>query len=251
MLTLAHAQAATGTANCAWYDAAGTTNFPKGCNNGALADHLDSSVTYAVSTTSPKPKTRATANFAKTTHNGQECGVADLNGSMYQVLIGLTSPGTSATDSAAVANGNCYVLKRSVALASLTGGYGGANDAWGTAANLAVNYDAVTGLMPWGATTGGTYFGNGANNVFSGATSGVSYTRTACGIQDTTSGTSAAGTNQFGNDQCYQYNVANLVPYASGGWNDAANAGVFCRSWNGCRSGGNVSYGFRCAAYGQ
>ena len=35
LLSLAHAQAATSTTACAWYDAAGIINFPKGNNNNA------------------------------------------------------------------------------------------------------------------------------------------------------------------------------------------------------------------------
>ena len=250
LLSLAHAQAATATTYCAWYDAGGTTNFPKGCNNGALADTNDAAVTYAASY-STKPKTRATANFARTTHNGQECGVADLNGSMYQAALGITDFGTSGTDATAHGNGNCYVLKASVALSSLTSGWDGTNDVWGNTTNLATKYDAVTGLMPWGATTGWTYFGNGTNGVFSGATSGTSWLRTACGIQDATSGTSAGGTSQFGADGCYQYNVANLFVLCAGHWNNAASAGVFYRTWNYYRSSDNNLCGFRAGAYGS
>ena len=249
LLSLAHAQAATATTYCAWYSA-GSTNFPKGCNNGALADTNDGTVTYAASY-STKPQTRATANFARTTHNGQECGVADLNGSMYQAALGITDFGTSGTDTTAHGNGNCYVLKASVALSSLTGGWDGTNDAWGNTTSLATKYDAVTGLMPWGATTGWTYFGNGANGVFSGATSGTSWLRTACGIQDATSGTSAGGTSQFGADGCYQYNGANLFAVCAGLWSYAASAGAFYRYWDYHRSVGNYNYGFRAGAYGS
>jgi hypothetical protein len=249
-LSLAHGQAATGTANCAWHDATGTTNFPKGCNNSALADVNDTSVTYAVSTTSPKPKTRATAGFAKTTHNGQECGVADVNGSMYQVMLGLTMTGTSATDTAAITTGNAYVLKSSVALASLTGGFGGATDAWGTTSSLAATHDLINGFLPWTSTTGWEYFGNGSNQVFSGATSGTDYLRSCSGIANTT-GMSAAGTNQFGADGNYRYGRANLFPYASGFWYSAASAGVFCRYWDSSRSSDDIGAGFRAAAYGN
>ena len=42
-----------------------------------------------------------------------------------------------------------------------------------------------------------------------------------------------------------------LVPYASGNWNNAANAGVFYRNWDYPRSSVNSYCGFRCAAYGQ
>lgn len=249
-LSLAHGQAATSSANCAWYDATGTTNFPKGCNNGALADTNDTSVTYAVSTTSPKPKTCATANFAKTTHNGQECGVADINGSMYQVLLGLTQAGTSATDATANATGNAYILKASAALASLTGGFGGAADAWGDTTSLANKYDLINGFLPWTSTTGWEYFGNGANQVFSGATTGTDYLRSCCGIANTT-GMNAAGTNQFGNDGSYRYGLANIFPIASGFWVVAALAGVFYRYWYNSRSSDNFYVGFRAAAYGN
>jgi hypothetical protein len=111
--------------------------------------------------------------------------------------------------------------------------------------------DSVTKLFPFGSTTGWTYFGNGSNNVFSGVTSGTSYLRTACGIQDTTNGTSAAGTNQFGNDGCYQYNLANQFPLGSASWGGGSYAGVFCRDWNNVRSSDGNNVGFRAAAYGS
>ena len=165
-------------------------------------------------------------------------------------MLGLTNPGSSATDTAQVANGNAYVLKRSVSLSSLTGGWNGANDAWGDAANLASKYDLVSGLFPWGSATGEVYFGNGSNQVFSGAASGVSYNRTACGVQDTVNGASASGTNQFGADGCYQYNRANLFPIGAGSWSNAANTGVFDRDWSNSRTNGYNNAGFRVSAYG-
>lgn len=251
LLSLAHAQASSNTTYCAWYDA--TNNFPKGCNNNSLADTNDAGVTFTTAGVSGvfKPLTGSGSPFAKTTHNGQSCGIADVNGAMWQVMLGLTSAGASATDATQQANGNAYILKTSVALSSLTGGYNGTNDAWGDATNLANKYDSVSGLMPWGSTTGWTYFGNGTTQVFSGATSGTSYQRTSCGIQDATSGTSGSGTSQFGNDGCYQYNSANLFPLAAGRWNDAAGAGVFHRHWSGSRSDDYYGVGFRAAAYGS
>lgn len=246
LLSLAHGQAATSATHCAWFDANRVTNFPKGCNNNALSDVNDGSVTYAASF-STKPKTRATANFAKTTHNGQESGVADLNGSLWQMVIGVTSPGSGGTDAALIANGDAYVLKTSASLADITGGWNGATDAWGNASNLATKYDLVSGLMPWGSATGAVYFGNGANQVFSGAVSGTDWLRTGCGIQKDTNAMSASGTNQFGNDYCYQYNRANLSPLASGGWNGDANAGVFCRNRDYYRSVVVSGAGFRVA----
>lgn len=251
LLSLAHAQASTSTAHCAWYDV--TNNFPKGCNSGSLTDINDASVTFTSAGNSGdanKPLTGSGNPFAKTTHNGQDCGVADLNGAMYQVMLGITNAGSSTTDITQVANGNAYVLKRSVSLSSLTAGWNGANDAWGDATNLATKYDLVSGLFPWGSAAEAVYFGNGSNQVFSGAASGVSYIRTACGIQDTTNGTSASGTNQFGTDYCYQYNVTSLFPLRAGYWYSATDAGVFFCRWNTYRTRDIGSAGFRAAAYG-
>ena len=251
LLALAHAQASSNTTYCAWYDA--TNNFPKGCN-AALADTNDAGVTFTTagdSGSSDKPKTGSGSPFAKTTHNGQSCGVADLNGALYQVMLGITNAGTSATDTTQKTDGNAYVLKTSVALASLTHGWNGTNDAWGDTTNLATKYDLETGLFPWGATTGVTYFGSGSNQVFSGATSGISWKRTACGIQNATSGADATGTSQFGNDGCNQYNRANLFALSASTWNYAASAGVFYRSWGSGRSYDAYSCGFRAGAYGS
>jgi len=176
--------------------------------------------------------------------------VADLNGAMYQVMLGLTDFGTSATDTTQHTNGNVYLLKTSVALSSLTAGWDGATDAWGNTTSLATKYDAVAGLLPWEATTGWLYMGNGTNRVLDPATSGAGYQRTSCGIPQDTSALSAGGTNLYGNDGQYQYNRANLFPIASGNWSTAATAGVFYRSWNSYRSIDLNNYGFRASAYG-
>jgi len=249
LLSLAHGQASSNSTYCAWYNA--THNFPKGCNS-ELADVNDGSVTYANSTpgVDTKPKTRATANFAKTTHNGQNCGVADINGSMWQVLLGVTNFGTSGTDTTQHANGDAYVLKSSVAIGDLTGGWNSGNDAWGNTTHLATLYDAVSGLLPWGSDTDWTYFGNDANQVFSGDTSGINWQRTGLGIQKDTNATNAAGTSLFGNDGCYRYNMANLCPPASGTWISAAIAGAFSRIWINHRSTVGIYHGFRCGFYG-
>jgi hypothetical protein len=253
LLSLAHAQAAPGTASCAWYDSAGVTNYPKGCNNNALGDNDDAEVTYLSagdSGNANKPQTGSAAPFAKATHNGQACGIADVNGVMWQVALGITTPGASATATTQVTNGDSYVLKESVELASLTAGHGGATDAWGTAATLANNYDLQAGILPWGATTGAVYFGNGANQVFSDDTDGLNWLRTACGIQKDAAAMSASGTNQFGADYCYQYNRQNLCVFTAGNWSNAAGAGAFARYWSSSRTSNGYSVSFRASAYG-
>jgi len=250
LLSLAHAQASSSSTHCAWYDAAGTTNYPKGCNNNALSDVDDSGVTFATagdSGNANKPQTGSGSPFAKTTHNGQSCGIADVNGSMFQVALGITSPGSSATDTAQVASGDVYALKESVAAADLKAGWNSTNDAWGNAAHLATLYDLQTGLLPWGSATGAVYFGNGTNQVFDEATSGAGWLRTACGIQQDTDAMSASGTSLFGQDYCYQYNRANLFVPCAGHWSFSVSAGVFYRHWRSSRSIGSTIYGWRAA----
>lgn len=248
-LSLAHAQASTSTTNCAWYDA--TNNFPKGCNNGSLADANDTSVTFSNATpgVDTKPLTGSASNLAKSTHNGQSSGVADVNGAMWQVMLGVTMAGTSATSTTQNTTGTSYVLKTSVALSSLTGGHGGSTDAWGTTSSLPTNYDAITGFLPWTSTAGWNYFGSGSNQVFSGATSGTDYLRSCSGIAIQTS-MDATGTAQFGNDGNFRYGVANLFPIASGRWDTGSGAGVFSRIWYYVRSYDSSDVGFRSSAYG-
>lgn len=101
MLSMAHGQAATATTWCAWYDAAGVTNFPKGNSNNALRDTNDTSVLYVSDGYSNCGQTGSGAPFAKTTHNGQACGIADLNGNMYEVALGIQCVAASKTITAA------------------------------------------------------------------------------------------------------------------------------------------------------
>lgn len=251
-LSLAHGQAATSAAACAWFDPARTKNFPKGCNNNALADVDDGSVTYQSAGdvgNAMKPKTGSASNLAKTAHNGQECGVVDINGCMYQTLLGLTQAGSSATADELVASGDAYVLKPTAKLADLTAGWGEATDAWGTGANLAPRYDLQPGFLPWGADTNLVRLGDGTAQVFSPALSGTDFLRSCTGVANLDS-YSAAGINTFGVDGCYDYTRGNMFPLASGAWNNDSLSGAFCRNWSVSRSNNYFTRGFRAAAYG-
>ncbi len=93
-LSRAHGQESTSDTFCAWYDPARVKNFPKG-NNTALSDVNDPTVTFTSDGfdsggASMPALTGSGSNLAKTTHNGQPCGVADLNGNMYEITPGLT-----------------------------------------------------------------------------------------------------------------------------------------------------------------
>lgn len=88
LVTLYMSQSAFGTSIVAFNDVA--PFFPKGNNNNALKDANDTSVAFASSGYSNCALAGSGSNFAKTTHNGQACGVSDINGNMYKLAIGLT-----------------------------------------------------------------------------------------------------------------------------------------------------------------
>lgn len=92
-LTAAHGQASTSATYCAWYDATGVKNFPKGNNNGALKDVDDTSVTFTSAGVAAYPAFALTGSgtpFAKTTHNGQACGITDVAGNIWKINPGMT-----------------------------------------------------------------------------------------------------------------------------------------------------------------
>jgi hypothetical protein len=101
LLSFIHGKRATATTYCAWYDGAGTTNFPKGCNGNNLKDTNDATVTFtsaAPAGTYPNaPLTGSGSPFAKTTHNGQACGVTDLNGAYWEINLGMTCVASAKT----------------------------------------------------------------------------------------------------------------------------------------------------------
>ena len=94
LLSLAHGQASSSITNCGWYHA--TNNFPKG-NNNYGADYDDATCTFSACDDgywlgrNEARKTGSANTFSKSTHNGQNCGVSDMNGNQYTVCQGLTT----------------------------------------------------------------------------------------------------------------------------------------------------------------
>lgn len=107
LLSLAHGQAVQTDTFCAWYNA--TTNFPNGCNNNALKDTNVAGVTYTGDGYLTCGKTGSGVPFAKTTHNGQECGIADLNGLMWEVSLGITCVASGKTVTGASQASPCVI----------------------------------------------------------------------------------------------------------------------------------------------
>lgn len=101
LLSLAHAQAATATTYCAWWVASGVS-APRGCNSNALGDVNDGAVKWQADGYLTAGKTGSAGYgggagnvFAKSTHNGQNCGVADLNGTLWEMSLGITCVATA------------------------------------------------------------------------------------------------------------------------------------------------------------
>lgn len=96
LISLAHAQAATSADACAWYDAAGLTNFPKGNNKNTTSlykDVNDNSILFnTASYAKAFSKAGAGIPVEKTTHNGQKSGITDVNGNKWQPVLGWISP---------------------------------------------------------------------------------------------------------------------------------------------------------------
>lgn len=120
-LSLAHGQAATSTTNCAWYSAT-TTNFPKGMNaSGSLRDTNDNSCTFTAcddgywTGRNEACKVGSGNAFAKTTHNGQACGVSDVNGNQWEVVQGLSCIASAYTINDVTGDGTYVTIQTTAA----------------------------------------------------------------------------------------------------------------------------------------
>lgn len=239
MLSMAHGQAATSTTNCAWYHA--TYNYPKGCNNNALRDCDDTTVIWETDGYSNCGKTGSAGYgggagnvFAKSTHNGQNCGSADDNGLMYEISIGVTCDGT-----------NFYVAKQATAMKTFTNGdNAAATDHWGRYDMFdALTVPFITGNDGW------TYFGNGANQVLADDVSGNAWLLAGLGFPETANGLGSPGTNLFGKDGLYRYLINKLCLIVARGWADGSSAGVWHVHFYYARGGSSYDVGFRAACY--
>ena len=117
ILSLAHGQAATSTAWDAWYHA--TYNYPLGLNSNNLSN-ADVDVAGLVYTSDGfagynSGKAGSGVPFNKTTHNGQACGVADMNGNMYEINIGMTCIASSMAVTGASQANPCVITVASTA----------------------------------------------------------------------------------------------------------------------------------------
>ena len=237
LLSYAHAAASSSTTFCAWYAASGVS-APRGCNNDALRDYNDSSILYVSdgNGTYNCGKTGSANLFARTTHNGMNCGVCDLNGLLWETNLGLTSNGT-----------NLYILKTSAQMKLMTGGNSGATDLWGATGIAALYDDLGTSYQAWRETGSDRMSPYGsAAQVFSEATSGNAWNWAGAGGM---LATGDGGTNAFGNDGFWDYKPNEMCPVSGGGWSNAGDAGVFALNLYSSRAYSYYYFGFRSALY--
>ncbi len=236
LLSLAHGNASTSSLFNGWYSS-GSTNFPKGCNNNALGDANDGALTFVYDgngTYTAANKTGSANYLDRTTHNGQTCGIADLNGTLWEIELGLTSDGS-----------NYYLLKTAADVGTITGGNTTSTDAWGASGlsalydNIGATYESMT------ASSSVKYFGS-SNQVLSAALSGNAWNAAGAGIP-LVGGT--GGSNQFGSDGLWDYRPNELCVISGGTWASGSDAGVWTLNLGAVRGTSYGDVGFRAASF--
>lgn len=216
ILSLIQGQYVTDTNECAWYDSTLVTNFPKGINSSGAKDVNDSTVTITPVVNNNQGSVFVTeAAYNKTTHNGSITGITNVNGWLWQLLIGSWGDGSK-------------MLKRSASIYDIT--YDNVDN------NSAPYYETknvsrISGQ--WGGTKSSLPDLAGDDKDFFGIY--------AFG------GNTSRNSNEFGMD--YHDRHSSWAAVVVGGyWNDGDSAGVFyrnCGHWTSSSS----HYGFRAMAY--
>ena len=222
LLTLAHAQASNNSEFNAWYDSTGQHNLPRG-NTNNLKDYNDSSVTWAADPKdNDKGLTGSCNTLAKSTHNGQNNGVADLKGILYQVVTGY------------IGSGSYYFLKPEVDITTLD------KDAMYDVSNHNSRSMPLTGRHGW----------DQSRPMFNNDSAGIHWD--CCGFLNTVTNVGdkyIAG--MFEEDQEYITATTNSFPAFGCHWSigDLQGSGLFYSSLFSGRSGGGYYYGFRASGY--
>ena len=183
LLILAHAQACTDTSYNAWYDNTGEHNSPHGnTNNLSDYDHPESTWITGANDGGDADKglTGSCNVFARSTHNGQNCGIADLKGIVYQVVTGCIQ--------------SQYYLKQTEKIGDLD-----ADMMYDTTRHN--SYISVNGTNGW----------NQAEVMFTNDTSGIKWE--TCGFAPATETDMSLHTGMFEQDEYVGYNGEPYFPY--------------------------------------
>lgn len=208
--------------DCAWYKASGNIG-PRG-NNSTSKDVDDATVTFpAMSSTTGTPFPSDSGQYAKTTHNGTISGITNVNGWLWQPLLGT--------------NGNYdRIMPESTVLADIT-------EAGEEATVAFSNASTQTGTNVWGANVmyNGTWFTavNGNDRAMCGV----------CPSKYTNLKVPSSATEfyHFGTDYFYR-SSGTTAPFVGGDWYSGAAAGVFYRRYS-LWTYADSSYGVRLGGY--
>ena len=216
LLTLAHAQASKSAEFNAWYDSSGQHNLPKGATNGSGKDYNRPNGTWQSGLTG------SCSVFAESTHNGQNNGVADLKGILYQVVTGY------------IGSGSYYFLKPEVDITTLD------KDAMYNNSNHNSRSMPFTGWHGW----------DQSQPMFNNDSTGLHWD--CCGFLNTITNVGDKYIQgMFEEDQEYITATTNSFPYFGCYWNigDYQFSGLFYSRLNFYRSFDFYSYGFRACGY--
>ena len=179
-------------------------------NNSTTKDADDATVTFpAMSNTVGTPFPSDSEQYAKTTHNGTISGITNVNGWLWQPLLGT--------------NGNYdKIMPESTVLADITSA--------GTELNNGETFEqSPSNNQSWGSSS--AYHSTTWFTQVSGAE------RAMCGVAPLAKGypvpESAVTDSRFGMDSFYRHS-AYAAPIVGGDWSNGALAGVFhrdCSSW--------------------
>ena len=216
ILSLIQGQYATDTGECAWYDSTLVTNFPKGINSSGTKDINDASVTITSTITDNVGDVLVVKqSYSKTTHNGSITGITNVNGWLYQYLIGSWGDGSK-------------MLKRSASIYDIT--YDNVDNSSAPYYETK-NVSRISGQ--WGGDKPSLPDLAGDDKDFFGIYA--------------FSGNSSRNSNEFGMDNLSRSSSYSAV-IVGGSWVSGDSAGVFYRSCNDWTNSDSV-YGFRAMAY--
>ena len=216
LLTLAHAQASKSAEFNAWYDSSGQHNLPKGATNGSGKDYNRPNGTWQSGLTG------SCSVFAESTHNGQNSGVADLKGILFQVVTGY------------IGSGSYYFLKPEVDITTLD------KDAMYNNSNHNSRSMPFTGWHGW----------DQSQPMFNNDSTGLHWD--CCGFLNTITNVGdkyIAG--MFEEDQEYITATTNSFPYFGCVWSRGSNQayGLFFSRLDYYRSSDYYYSGFRACGY--
>lgn len=233
LLTLAHAQASKDTNYNAWYDNTGEHNGPHG-NTDYLSDYDHPESTWTTGANdggnANKGLTGSCNVFAKSTHNGQNCGIADLKGIVYQVATGMIATSSQSSSSGTKM---LYSLNQNATIGDLD-----ADAIYDTANHHTITFDAG-GSTQW--------YWDKTQPMIGNDTSGFNYE--CAGFLPTQQ--SANESNMFEGDYVYTYVSNDMFPCFGCNWSGGSNSylGLWFSRLNASCSDNYVNFGFRACAY--